>query len=143
MTCTWDNAFLFRSVVFLMPSYWKINLNSMKYGEHISISLLMDVPFGARSSAASVMEYAPCLYMRPLLKVLVERSVENLQRSFIDQSLTSPYTVHGLNYGPLARHVKSRNVSPPLWVSNPDMHHGTCVTYVPWCMSGSLTSGFC
>ena len=26
-------------------------------------------------------------------------------------------------------------------VSNPGMHHGTCVTYVPWCMSGSLTSG--
>ena len=24
-------------------------------------------------------------------------------------------------------------------VSNPDMHHGTCVTHVPWCMSGSLT----
>ena len=26
-------------------------------------------------------------------------------------------------------------------VSNPCMHHGTCVTHVPWCMSGSLTSG--
>ena len=26
-------------------------------------------------------------------------------------------------------------------VSNPDMHHGTCVTHVPWCMSGSLTCG--
>ena len=22
------------------------------------------------------------------------------------------------------------------------MHHGTCVTHVPWCMPGSLTSGF-
>ena len=32
--------------------------------------------------------------------------------------------------------------SPPLWVSGPDMHHGTCVTHVPWCMLGSLTSGF-
>ena len=39
------------------------------------------------------------------------------------------------------------NVSPrrrfqqkPL-VSNPGMHHGTCVTHVPWCMSGSLTCG--
>ena len=30
--------------------------------------------------------------------------------------------------------------SPP--VSDPDMHHGTCVTHVPWCMPGSLTSGF-
>ena len=27
-------------------------------------------------------------------------------------------------------------------VSDPDMHHGSCATYVPWCMSGSLTSDF-
>ena len=39
------------------------------------------------------------------------------------------------------------NVSPrrrsqrkPL-VSDPGMHHGTCVTHVPWCMSGSHTCG--
>ena len=32
--------------------------------------------------------------------------------------------------------------SLPLWVSNPNMHHGTCVTHVPWCMLGSLASGF-
>ena len=30
--------------------------------------------------------------------------------------------------------------SPPARVSNTDMHHGTCVTHVPWCMSGSLIS---
>ena len=29
-----------------------------------------------------------------------------------------------------------------LRVSDPDMHHGTCVTYVPCCMPGSLTSCF-
>ena len=27
-------------------------------------------------------------------------------------------------------------------LSDPDMHHGTCVTHVPWCMPGSLTIGF-
>ena len=27
-------------------------------------------------------------------------------------------------------------------LSDPDMHHGTCVTHVPWCMPGSLTNGF-
>ena len=32
--------------------------------------------------------------------------------------------------------------SPPPLVSDPDMHHGTCVTHVPWCMSGLLTIGF-
>ena len=34
------------------------------------------------------------------------------------------------------------NVFPSLWVCDPDMHQGTCVTHVPWCMPGSLTSGF-
>ena len=32
--------------------------------------------------------------------------------------------------------------SPSPQVSDFDMHHGTCVTHVPWCMAGSLTSGF-
>ena len=54
-------------------------------------------------------------------------------------------------HGPLARYVKlwaahapgmpeTFSLSP--WVSDPDMHHGTCMTYVPWCMPGSLTRGF-
>ena len=29
-----------------------------------------------------------------------------------------------------------------LLVSDPGKHHGTCVTHVPWCMSGSLTQGW-
>ena len=39
----------------------------------------------------------------------------------------------------------ARNVFPRHWlqrkplVSNPGMHHGTCVTHVPWCMSGLLS----
>ena len=32
--------------------------------------------------------------------------------------------------------------SPPPRVSDHDMHHGTCVTHVPWRMPGSLTSDF-
>ena len=51
----------------------------------------------------------------------------------------------------LARYVKLRvahapgmpgTFSPPLRVSDPDMHHGTCVTHVPWCMPESLSSSF-
>ena len=34
------------------------------------------------------------------------------------------------------------NVLPPPRFSDPDMHHGTCVTHAPWCMPGSLTSDF-
>ena len=54
--------------------------------------------------------------------------------------------MHGL----LTRYAKLRFVHapgmpgtffPPARVSDTDMHHGTCVTHVPWCMPGSLTSG--
>ena len=54
-------------------------------------------------------------------------------------------------HGPLIRYVKLRVVhasgmpgtfSPPSRIRDPDMHHGTYVTHVPWCMPGSLTSGF-
>ena len=53
--------------------------------------------------------------------------------------------------GPLPSYLKLRVVhapgmsgtySPPPLVSDPDMHRGTCVTQVPWCMPGSLTSNF-
>ena len=53
--------------------------------------------------------------------------------------------------GPLARYVKlwvahapgmPGTPSAPPRASDLDMHQGTCVTHVPWCMSGSLTSGF-
>ena len=39
------------------------------------------------------------------------------------------------------------NVFPRHWlqrkrlISDPGMYHGTCITHVPWCMSGSLISG--
>ena len=31
--------------------------------------------------------------------------------------------------------------SPPPTSRKPGMHHGTCITHVPWTMSGSLTRG--
>ena len=34
------------------------------------------------------------------------------------------------------------NVFPPSRVSDPDIHHGTCVTRVPCCIPGSLTRFF-
>ena len=39
--------------------------------------------------------------------------------------------------GTFSRHQLQRK---PL-ISDPGMHHGTCVTHVPWCMSGSLNRG--
>ena len=61
------------------------------------------------------------------------------------------YMLHGLVHGPLARYTKLRithapgmlgTFSPQPPVSDPDMHHSTCVTHVPWCIAGSLTNGF-
>ena len=40
----------------------------------------------------------------------------------------------------LGRFPRHRLQRRPL-VSDPGMHHGTCDTHVPWCMSGSLTRG--
>ena len=45
-------------------------------------------------------------------------------------------------HGPLAIYVKLRTAHAPPRVSDHDMHHGTCVTHVPWCMPESLTSDF-
>ena len=48
-------------------------------------------------------------------------------------------------HGPLAGYVKLRaahvpgmpeTIFPPPRVNDSDIHHGTCVTHVPWCMSG-------
>ena len=56
-----------------------------------------------------------------------------------------------LRHCPLARYVKvwvahapgmPGTFSPPPCVSDPDMHHGMCVTHMPWRMPGSLTGGF-
>ena len=57
------------------------------------------------------------------------------------------------HHGPLARYVKLRVAHAPECpqrfprhrlkrkplLSDPGMHHGTCVTHMPWCMLGSLT----
>ena len=64
--------------------------------------------------------------------------------------LQAPLYLKSVN-GPLTRYAKLRVVhapgmpgtfSPPPLVSDPDMHHGTCLTHVPWCMPGLRTSGF-
>ena len=58
--------------------------------------------------------------------------------------------VQSQRHGPLARYVTLRvahapgmpgTFSPSSWVSDPDMHRGTCVAHVPRCIPGSLTSG--
>ena len=52
---------------------------------------------------------------------------------------------------PLTRYVELRvahapgmpgTFSLPPWDSDPDMHHDTCIRHLPWCIPGSLISGF-
>ena len=38
-------------------------------------------------------------------------------------------------------HFPRHRLQRKLLVSNPSMHHGTCITHMPWCMSRSLTRG--
>ena len=63
----------------------------------------------------------------------------------------APFILHNQWHGHLARYVKfgvapapgmPGTFSPLTRVSDPDVHHSTCVTFVSWCMSGWLTSGF-
>ena len=81
----------------------------------------------------------------------ISRVTWQLWDAVLQASCESPYMEMWSLHRPLTRYVKLRVVhapgmpgtfSPPPRVSDPDMHHGTCVTHIPWCMSGSLTSGF-
>ena len=74
-----------------------------------------------------------------------------LQLSFNCNSYPLHTYDNWMSYGPLARNLRLRvalasgmpgKFSPPPRKSDLDMHHGTCVTHVPWCISGSLSSGF-
>ena len=74
-------------------------------------------------------------------------SIFGIWYALISIMVMAVWTQYG--YGPLARYLRLRvahapgmpgTYSPPPRVSDPDMHHSMCV--MPWCMSGSLTSGF-
>ena len=87
------------------------------------------------------------LFDRRTLKLLLFVAYNVLLQQGISHQCLNSVECHG----PLARYVKLRVVHapgmqgtffPPPRVSDPEMHHGTCVTHVPWCMPGSLTSGF-
>ena len=64
---------------------------------------------------------------------------------FADGSLKCMLLTCGLfklhwNMHPIVQLPISHRLERKLLVSDPGMHHGTCITHVPWCMSGSLTA---
>ena len=54
-------------------------------------------------------------------------------------SLWASWQIHKIAGCPCAGNTGT--FSPPPRLSDTNMHHGTCVTHVPWCMPGWLTSG--
>ena len=83
--------------------------------------------------------------------LLTDTSIIKQSRAVGTWSSMARYWVRHCPYGLLARYVKLRVAhasgmpgmfSPPPRVSDPGMHHGTCVTHVTLCMPGSLTRGF-
>ena len=103
--------------------------------DHCAVDALLDI----HNYAYSVTSYTSSLLFSRLLHLW--------------QRMVRPSSVYIINRpnGSLAIYVKLRvaqapgmpgTFPPPPRVSDPDMHHGTCVTHVPWCMLRSLTSGF-
>ena len=87
---------------------------------------------------------------RVTLSLFFEILLSKQSTGYGDYYRMSP-NIRSFRHGPLIRYAKLRVVhasgmpgtfSPPPPVSDPDMHHGTCVTHVAWRMPVSLTSGF-
>ena len=69
--------------------------------------------------------------------------VENQMNQREDNTTTQPWASYRIRkIAGCACTGNAVDFSPPPRFSDPDMLHGTCVTHVPWCMPGSLTSGF-
>ena len=89
------------------------------------------------------------IYMQGVTHISTRSRCWGFVKCSMSARIPSPY--NGSNHGPLARYVKLQvghapgipgTFSLPPLIFAPDMHHGTCVTHVSWCMPGSLTSSF-
>ena len=84
--------------------------------------------------------------MLPLKNLARKGLISNITRNYIKKA-----RVYAFVHGPLTGYIKlwvahgpgmPGTFSLPPQVSDPNIHHGTCMTHVSWCMPGSLTSGF-
>ena len=101
--------------------------------------------FWHRSSSTWDVIFYPCLKYLALLSVFSAATIHSNRdlHTLCDKMGLFPDM---LNCG-LCMSWECRERSPhhrlqkELLVSDPGMHHGTCVTHVPWCMSGLFTHG--
>ena len=86
-------------------------------------------------------------FANDIIKCIVSNKICNSRKANSHKRVPLDLTEHGT----FVRYVKLRIVyapgrsgtfSSPPRVSDPDVHHGTCVTHVPCWMSESLTRGF-
>ena len=137
---------------------WFENKNHLR-SDHVSVYIIICVIllfqrriFSWRLTASSRLEI---LVSRQFLKskkyiICTQRIDTQLKHSVVHQRALVRYNI-SLSYNwPLTRYGKLQVVhasrmpgtfSPPSRVSDPDMHHGTCVTHVTRCRPGSLTNG--
>ena len=117
----------------------QIPITSLISSEHISGSYhMVNAVYPIKYVHGSVDICLACLSLVPV-------NVCSLLSIFLSLVSLTP------RYRPLTRYVNLRVAHAPGMpgtfstrprVSDPDMHHGTCVTHVPWCMPGWLTCGF-
>ena len=95
-----------------------------------------------------------CFALTKLITLLSQRifpkkvDIASRQLTLCTYLLGFSYGVYWRRASCQIRHIASAHApempgtfSPPSRVSDPDMHHATWVTHVPWCVPGSLTSG--
>ena len=123
--CRWDKfilfIFLFSFVVYIICFVWVLM--------PACLSLLSIVWNKCVRHAGSGQCFRPALFWRHhtrLVGVQYFWVVTACGRSYLSLGCVG-YTCHWFQW------------KPP--VGDPGMHHGTCVTHVPWYMSGSLTRG--
>ena len=78
--------------------------------------------------------------------MMIGLSLNRLYTAHKETSIAMGLLLDMLNYGLRIRwecreRFPTRRLQRKSIVSDPGMHHGTCVTHVPWCISGSLTCG--
>ena len=75
-----------------------------------------------------------------LAGIFLDDKVSNVAADVLASSVATPPTAMGLLPDVKLRVVYAPGMpgtfSPPPLISDHDMHHGTCITHVPWCMSG-------
>ena len=96
------------------------------YSKECLVYLSIDMTLGLEEWDRFICSYVPRLIHSTLMSMGLIPNTQNCGFR-MRRECREPFPRHRLQKKPL--------------VNDPGMHHGMCVTHVPWCMSGSLTRG--